>query len=167
MKRWAKGFKLTAGGVLIILSQFLYSHETGAADPSSLRVVYNALGATMSPAWIAQTTRKVIQQKPDAVNRYLRAYTEALSIIRRDKETAMKVMAKFMKTDNRQVLESIYEEHAPVMQRVPLMTKDEVQAVLDVVKSPKGQQVKPEDFYDNSFIQKLDASGFINSLYAR
>jgi ABC-type nitrate/sulfonate/bicarbonate transport system substrate-binding protein len=101
------------------------------------------------------------------VNRYLRAYTEALSIIRHDKETAMKVMAKFMKTDNRQVLESIYEEHAPVMQQVPLMTKDEVQAVLDVVKSPKGQQVKPEDFYDNSFIQKLDASGFINSLYAR
>jgi len=333
MKRWAKGFKLTAGGVFIILSQFLCSHEAGAADASSLRVVYNALGATMSPAWIAQdlglfakhglqhslnylaattaiqaivggteeighvgnqgidvalegadtvyiastasrfifrmygdpsiksvadlkgktfaatqpaastdyasrillrrhglvpdkdvkilyagstpavlttlkagnaaaglmnapltlqaqelglkqilnvtelnipfvfvaivTTRKVIQQKPDAVNRYLRAYTEALSIIRRDKETAMKVMAKFMKTDNRQVLESIYEEHAPVMQRVPLMTKDEVQAVLDVVKSPKGQQVKPEDFYDNSFIQKLDASGFINSLYAR
>jgi hypothetical protein len=54
MKRWAKGFKLSAGAVLIILSQFLCSHETGAADPSSLRVVYNALGATMSPAWIAQ-----------------------------------------------------------------------------------------------------------------
>jgi len=38
---------------------------------------------------------------------------------------------------------------------------------LGVVKSPKAQHVKPEDFYDNSFIQKLDASGFINSLYAR
>jgi hypothetical protein len=47
------------------------------------------------------------------------------------------------------------------------MTRDEVQAVLDVVKNPKGQQVKPEDFYDNSFIQRLDASGFINSLDAR
>jgi ABC-type nitrate/sulfonate/bicarbonate transport system substrate-binding protein len=113
------------------------------------------------------TTRKIIQQKPDAVNRYLRAYTEALSIIRRDKETAMKVMAKFMKTDDRKVLEAIYEEHAPVLQRVPLMTRDEVQALLDVVKNPKGQQVKPEDFYDNSFIQRLDASGFINSLDAR
>jgi ABC-type nitrate/sulfonate/bicarbonate transport system substrate-binding protein len=333
MKRWAKGFQLTAGAVLMIISQFLCAQETSAADSSSLRVVYNALGATMSPAWIAQdldlyakhglqhslnylaattaiqaivggteeighvgnqgidvalegadtvyiastasrfifrmygdpsiksvadlkgktfaatqpaastdyagrmllrrfglvpdkdvkilyagstpavlttlkagnaaaglmnapltfqaqelglkqilnvtelnipfvfvgivTTRKIIQQKPDAVNRYLRAYTEALSIIRRDKETAMKVMAKFMKTDNRKVLEAIYEEHAPVMQRVPLMTRDEVQAVLDVVKNPKVQQVKPEDFYDNSFIQKLDASGFINSLYAR
>jgi ABC-type nitrate/sulfonate/bicarbonate transport system substrate-binding protein len=113
------------------------------------------------------TTRKVIQQKPDAVTRYLRAYTEAISIIHRDKETTMKVMGKFMKMDNRQHLEAVYEEHEPVFQRVPLMTKDVVQAVLDVVKSPKGTQGKPEEFFDNSFLQKLEASGFIASLYAR
>jgi hypothetical protein len=47
------------------------------------------------------------------------------------------------------------------------MTKEAVQAVLEVAKNPKAQQVKPEDFYDNSFLQKLDVSGFINSLYAR
>jgi len=113
------------------------------------------------------TTRRVIQQKPDAVMRYLRGYTEAISVIQRDKETAMKVMSKYMKTDNRKILEAVYEEHLPVFQRVPLMTNEAVQAVLDVAKSPKAQQVKPEDFYDNSFIQKLEASGFINSLYAR
>ncbi len=113
------------------------------------------------------TTRKVLQQKPDAVMRYLRGYTEAISIIRRDKETTMKVMSKFMKTDNRQVLEAIYDEHLPVFQRLPLMTKEPVQAVLDVAKSPKAQQMKPEEFYDNSFLQKLEDSGFINSLYAR
>lgn len=43
----------------------------------------------------------------------------------------------------------------------------EVQAVLDVVKSPKSMQAKPEAFFDNSFLQKVEASGFINSLYAR
>jgi hypothetical protein len=35
------------------------------------------------------------------------------------------------------------------------------------VKSPRGVQAKPEVFYDNSFVQKIEASGFINSLYAR
>jgi ABC-type nitrate/sulfonate/bicarbonate transport system substrate-binding protein len=113
------------------------------------------------------TTRKVIQQKPDAVMRYLRAYSEAISVIRRDKETTLKVMSKYMKTDNQKILEAVYEEHLPVFQRVPLMTKEAVQAVLDVAKNPRAQQAKPEDFYDNSYIQKLDASGFINSLYAR
>ena len=77
-------------------------------------------------------------------------------------------MGKFMKTDNRQQLEAVYDEHAPVLQRVPLISRqEEVEAVLEVVKSPKGVQAKPEVFYDNSFLQKIEASGFINSLYAR
>jgi ABC-type nitrate/sulfonate/bicarbonate transport system substrate-binding protein len=113
------------------------------------------------------TTRKVIQQKPDAITRYLRAYTEAISIILRDKETALKVMAKNMKMDNRQWVEAVYEDVAAVLQRTPYMSKVEVQAVLEVVKNPKGDQAKPEDFFDNSFLQKLDFSGYINSLYKR
>ena len=113
------------------------------------------------------TTRKVLQQKPDAVTRYLRAYTEAISIILRDKETTLKVMAKNMKMDIRQWVEAVYDDVARVLQRVPYMTKPEVQAVLEVVKNPKGDQAKPEDFFDNSLLQKLEFSGFIKSLYAR
>ncbi len=113
------------------------------------------------------TTRKMIQQKPDHINRFLRAYIEALAIIRTDKETTYKAMGKFLKTDNRQVLESIYDDYGSAYQRVPLVTRQEVQAVLDVVKSPKGVQARPEVFYDNSFVQKIEASGFINTLYAR
>jgi len=113
------------------------------------------------------TTKKVIQQKPDAIMRYLRAYTEAISIILRDKETALKIMGKFMKMDNRQWVEAVYDDIARVLQRAPYMTRAEVQAVVEVVRSPKGTQGKPEDFYDNSFLQKIDNSGFINALYAR
>ena len=113
------------------------------------------------------TTRRVLQQKPDAVMRYLRGYTEAISVILRDKETALKVISKYMKMDNRQHLEAVYNEFTPVLQRVPLMNKKVVEAVLEVVKSPKGVQAKPEVFYDNSYLQKLEASGFINSLYPR
>ncbi len=77
-------------------------------------------------------------------------------------------MGKFLKTDNRQTLEGIYEDYGSAFQRVPLMTK---------ARSPGGPRCreKPERchrpsrkiFYDNSFVQKIEASGFINSLYAR
>jgi NitT/TauT family transport system substrate-binding protein len=113
------------------------------------------------------TTRKMIQQKPEAITRFLRAYTESIAIIKRDKETALKAIGKFLKTDNRRALDGIYDEYGNVFQRIPLMTKETVQAVLDVTKNPKAQQMKPEEFIDNSFLQKLEDSGFINSLYAR
>ena len=113
------------------------------------------------------TTKKVLQQKPDAVTRYLRAYTEAISVILRDKETTLKIMGKNMKMENRKWVEAVYDDVAGVLQRTPYMTKLEVQAVLDVVKSPKGTQAKPETFFDNSLLQKVEASGFINALYGR
>ncbi len=113
------------------------------------------------------TTRKIVQQKPEAVTRFLRAYTESIAIIKQDKETALKAIGKFLKTDNRRALDGIYDDYVGAFPRVPMMTKEEVKAVLDVVKNPKGQHVQPEDFYDNSFVQKLESSGFINSLYAR
>lgn len=141
---------------------------TFQAEELGLKHILNVTELNIPFVFVAVvTTRKVLQQKPDAVSRYLRGYTEAISVIHRDKETAMKVMAKYMKTDNRRLLETVYEEHEPVYKRVPLMTKEEVQAVLDVVKNPKAAQAKPEDFFDNSLLQKLEASGFIKALYAR
>jgi NitT/TauT family transport system substrate-binding protein len=113
------------------------------------------------------TTKRILQQKPEAVTRYLRAYTEAISVILQDKETTLQIMGKRMKVDNLKWVEAVYDDIMKVLQRTPYMTPLEVQAVLDVVKSPKGMQMKPEAFFDNSFLQKVEASGFINSLYSR
>ena len=141
---------------------------TAQAEELGLKHILNVTDLNIPFIFVSVvTTRKIIQQKPEAVTRYLRGYTEAISIIRRDKETTVKVMGKYMKTDNQKLLEAVYEEHLPVFQRLPLMTKEAVQSVLDVAKNPKAQQMNPEDFFDNSFLQKLDASGFINSLYVR
>jgi ABC-type nitrate/sulfonate/bicarbonate transport system substrate-binding protein len=140
---------------------------TAQAEELGLKHILNVTDLNIPFIFVSVvTTRKITQQKPDAVTRYLRAYTEAISIIRRDKESTLKVMGKYMKTDNQKLLAAVYEEHLPVFQRVPLMTKEAVQAVLDVAKSPRAQQMKPEEFFDNSFLQKLEASGFIDSLYA-
>lgn len=107
---------------------------------------------------------KVIREKNEALTRFLRGYIEALSLIRKDKETTLRSMGKFLRTNDREVLESVYEDYKNVFPQVPLMTTAEVKAVLDVVKSPKAKQMKPEDFFDNSLVQKIQASGFIESV---
>lgn len=139
-----------------------------AAQEVGLKEIVNVTELNIPFVFVGvATTRRVLQQKPDSVMRYLRGYTEAISVVLRDKETAIKVISKYMKMDNRQHLEAVYNEFTPVLQRVPYINRKVVEAVLDVVKSPKGVQAKPEVFYDNSYLQKLEASGFINGLYAR
>ena len=90
-----------------------------------------------------------------------------MAVIRKDKETTTRSMGKYLKTTDREVLDAVFEDYKDVFPQVPLMTAAEVRAVLDVAKSPKAKQMKPEEFYDNSLVQKIQASGFIESLYRK
>jgi len=107
---------------------------------------------------------KVVREKNEALTRFLRAYIEAMAVIRMDKETTTRALSKYLKTTDREVLESVYEDYKDVFPQVPLMTAAEVKAVLDVAKSPKAKQMKPEDFFDNGLVQKIQASGFIDAV---
>jgi NitT/TauT family transport system substrate-binding protein len=107
---------------------------------------------------------KVIREKNEALTRFLRAYIEAMAVIRMDKETTTRALGKYLKTTDREVLESVYEDYKDVFPQVPLMTAAEVKAVLNVAKSPNAKQMKPEDFFDNVLVQKISASGFIDAV---
>jgi NitT/TauT family transport system substrate-binding protein len=126
---------------------------------TDLKIPFLFTGVLSSP--------KVMREKNEALTRFLRGYIEALALIRRDKETTMKSMGKYLKTTDREVLESVYEDYKDVFPQVPLMTAAEVKAVLDVAKSPKARQMKPEEFYDNGLVQKIQASGFIDAVNSK
>ena len=123
---------------------------------TELRIPFLFTGMLSSP--------KIMREKNEALTRFLRGYIEAMAVIRRDKETTMKSMGKFLKTNDREVLESVYDDYKDVFPQVPLMTAAEVKAVLDVAKSPRAKQMKPEEFFDNSLVQKIQASGFIDAV---
>src|SRR5215468_9239282 len=107
---------------------------------------------------------RVMREKNEALTRFLHGYIEAMAVIRKDRETTIKSMGKYLKTTDREVLESVYDDYKDVFPQVPLMTAAEVKAVLDVAKSPKAKQMKPQEFYDNSLVQKIQASGFIDAV---
>lgn len=123
---------------------------------TELRIPFLFTGMLSSP--------RIMREKNEPLTRFLRGYIEAMAVIRRDKETTMKSMGKFLKTNDREVLESVYDDYKDVFPQVPLMTAAEVKAVLDVAKSPKAKQMKPEEFFDNSLVQKIQASGFIDAV---
>lgn len=126
---------------------------------TELKVPFLFTGMLSSP--------KVVREKNEALTRFLRGYIEAMAVIRKDKETTLKSLTKFLKTNDRDVLESVYDEYRDVFPVTPLMTAAEVKAVLDVAKSAKAKTMKPEEFYDNSLVQKIQASGFIDTVNKR
>jgi len=128
-------------------------------DISALKVPFLFTAVLSSP--------KVIREKNEALTRFLRAYIESLAVIRKDKETTMRAMGKFLKTTDQAVLESVYDDYKDVFPVTPLMSSAEVKAVLDAAKRPKAKTMRPEEFFDNSIVQKIQASGFIEQVNKR
>jgi ABC-type nitrate/sulfonate/bicarbonate transport system substrate-binding protein len=59
------------------------------------------------------------------VTRFLRAYIEAMALVRKDKEATLRSIGKYLKTNDREVLESVYDDYKDVFPQVPLMTTAE------------------------------------------
>ncbi len=128
-------------------------------DVTALKIPFLFTGVLSSP--------KIIREKNEALIRFLRAYIESLAVIRRDKETTMRSLGKFLKNNDQAVLESVYGDYKDVFPVTPMMSTAEVKAVLDAAKSPKAKTMKPEEFFDNSLVQKIQASGFIEQVNKR
>ena len=116
----------------------------------------------------AATTRKYIREHPDVVRRYVKSQVDAVHRIYTDKETSIKVLAKYFGGNvERDVLEKTYENllNESVLPKKQYPSLEGLKTLL--ASEAKGRPAKPEEFVDMSFIRELDQSGYIDSLYKK
>jgi len=129
-------------------------------DVASLGIPYAFTGMT--------TRGRLIKEDPDLVRRYMMAQTEAISRAKRDKNLALKVMGKYLRTTNPNALAESYDiDVQKFMLRVPLTTAEAMKSVLDDLagRVPKAKDADPRKFFDDSFVRQMQSSGFIDALY--
>jgi NitT/TauT family transport system substrate-binding protein len=115
------------------------------------------------------STRAFIRENPDVVRRYVKSQVEAIHRIKIDRELVIKVLAKYLASQNREVLEQTYDDLASDEKLSPKQypTLEGIKNILNPLaeNDPKAKAAKPEDFVDMRFIKELDESGFIDELY--
>ncbi len=102
----------------------------------------------------------------DTVLRFLKALTEAISLMKKDKYVAFKAIAKWYRFTDSEVQQIIYDG-AVEMPRKPYPAVDGIKKTMELYDSAQMRRFKPEDFYDDSFMKELDESGFIDRLYSQ
>ena len=118
------------------------------------------------------TRRRVIREHPETVRRYVRSQLEAVHRIYTDKETSLKVLTKYFRGNvERDILEKSWEmlidgNMLPKKQYPSLEGLKFILAPL-AEKNPKARAAEPEDFVELSFIEELDQSGNVDSLYKK
>lgn len=128
-------------------------------DIASLGMPYASTGITVR--------RSYLQQKRDVATNYVKAIVEGIARVKKDKPFALDVMSKYLRTADKEILEGTYDiSVAKYLKRVPFPTPDAFRSVLDELAqvNPKAKGQDPKKFYDDSILQELDKSGFINAL---
>jgi ABC-type nitrate/sulfonate/bicarbonate transport system substrate-binding protein len=96
--------------------------------------------------------------------RSLKAYVEAIAPLRQDRAFACQVLQKYLQADEPEVLEEVYNAYLP--KRVPLVVPEGGRRILEdlAARDPAALSAAPEQFYDNSPVEELERSGFIDAL---
>ena len=125
-------------------------------DASKLNIPYSSLFFVSRKPYIAKN-------RADLVN-FTKAMIEGVHLYKANKEFAMKVLSKYMKVQDREVLEENFREYDFPLKPYP--SKEYFELPIQEVgkKDPKVLKENPERFADMSLVKELDTSGFIDKL---
>ena len=130
-------------------------------------VLYDARKEVVYPSMSVVTRRKSIVEDRDTVMRMLKSHIEGIAYFKTHKDYSLKVLSKYLRTDDRDLLVGSYELFKDDFISVPYPIMHGLEATYDYVASrkPEIRSHKPEEFMDPSFVRELDKSGFIKNLY--
>jgi NitT/TauT family transport system substrate-binding protein len=115
------------------------------------------------------TSRDYIKTSRDVVKNALKGFVEAIYYVYANKKESQKVFAKYMRTNDPDVLEDSYKGYVTSIPKKPYPTLKGIQFMLDMLaeKMPQAKNAKPEQFVDLTFLQELEKEGFFNEMAKR
>jgi ABC-type nitrate/sulfonate/bicarbonate transport system substrate-binding protein len=113
------------------------------------------------------TRRSVIARKPQVIGQFMRAMAEASKIFHTDRETTFKVLAKYLRVNDRKILETSYNNEVKAMEPRFDARPEALQAILDelAVIDPRAKKVQPQQLIDRRYLEEMERSSFFESLW--
>jgi NitT/TauT family transport system substrate-binding protein len=115
------------------------------------------------------TSRAYIKTSRETVKGALKGYIEGIHFIYANKQAAQRVFAKYMRTNDPEVLEASYQNYVKTIPKKPAFTLKGIQFILDMLapQMPQAKTAKPEQFIDAGLLQELEKEGFFTELTKR
>ena len=115
------------------------------------------------------TSNAFVKQNPAAVEKFVAAIIQAMAYARAHQQETTDIIAKYLKLDDKDALKAAYDTYAiQTAAKVPYVSAEAVQGVVDFYANTTSKDARVTDarkMMDNSFVEKLDKSGFIKKAY--
>ena len=146
---------------------------TVPTDAQALKLGYHYVvyGPDLKIAYAATTfttRRSIIAKRGPVIGRFMRAMAEAAKIMHTDKEYIYKVLGKYLRIDDRKLLEASYNVEIKALEPRLAIRPEGLQSTLDEIAptEPRAKNVKPLEMVDTRYLDEMEKSGFFDQLWA-
>ena len=113
------------------------------------------------------TSNKMLRERPEIVQRMVAAFAETLYFVEKNPDKAKASISKAMRTKDPEALQSAYDVYAKeIVDRTMVVPAKAVADTVELARE-EGSPVrkKPEEIYDNTFVNNLEKSGFLKEIW--
>jgi NitT/TauT family transport system substrate-binding protein len=147
---------------------------TVPTDAQALKLGYHYVvyGPDLKIAYAATTfitRRTIIAKRGPVIGRFMHAMAEAARIMHVDREFTYKVLEKYLRVDDRKLLEASYNVEIKALEPRLAMKPEGFQSTLDEIAptEPRAKTVKPTEMMDTRYLDEMEKSGFFEQIWGK
>ncbi|HTN71758.1 MAG TPA: ABC transporter substrate-binding protein [Methylomirabilota bacterium] len=131
------------------------------ADSAKMDIPFFNTGLLGSKRYLDKQEAKVLN--------FLRAYLEAIKIVKTERDYSVKAFSKFTRVENLKALQEGYDYFNNQLQPVPYPSPEAMQAVVAQIAetNPKARGVDGKNYVTDRFLKRLEEEGFVKKIWGK
>lgn len=115
------------------------------------------------------TMRQTLNKNPELVEKLLKCVIEGIYLFKTNKPRASAVLKRYQKGASDEIIEQTYQYTRGVLDETPHASVQVVKVALEMLSAqyPQAKQTDASLIVDDSFVNRIDQSGFIRALYKK
>jgi ABC-type nitrate/sulfonate/bicarbonate transport system substrate-binding protein len=107
--------------------------------------------------------RAYVQKNRDTTMKFLKAWIEATYFFKANREAGIAVMKKYTRTDDPEILATIYSRYRSLVSSKPDPSIETVKSMMRLLPRARAG-ANPEGFIEPRFVRELDAAGYFEEM---
>ena len=141
--------------------------DTRALDLGYRYIIYGPDLRIPYAATAFNTRRSIMAKRPQVLGRFMRAMAESAKIAHTERDYTAKVLGKYLRIQNRKILEASYDAEIKALEPRLAMRLDGLNANLDEIAptDPRAKSVRSEDMVDTRYLDEMTKTGFFDQVW--
>lgn len=118
---------------------------------------------------LGSRSKRYMDKQDGKVLNFLRAYLEAIKILKTEREYSVRALAQFTRVQNLKAIQEGYDYFVDQLQNVPYPSVEAMRAVVAQIAetNPKARKVDAKNYVNDRYLKQLEEEGFVRDIWGK